>query len=99
MSRQETAPLCIAEAMAAGKPVVSNRICGIPYMVDDGVTGLLAEAGDIEGFARHMSRLLADPAGAAQMGLAGREKALRLYHPDRVAEETLRVYHLMLAER
>ncbi len=98
MSRQETAPGTIGEAMAAGKAVVATRICGIPYMVDEGVTGLLADAGDIEGFADGIGRLLDDPDLCRRMGQRGREKAIREFHPDRVVEETVKVYHRVLDE-
>lgn len=98
MTRQETAPGSIAEAMAAGKAVVSTRVCGIPYMVDEGETGLLAEADDVDGFADHMRRLLDDPDLAREMGRRGREKAIHQFHPDRVAEKTVKVYRRVIDE-
>ena len=98
MSRQETAPGCIGEAMAAGRAVVSSRICGIPHMVDDGITGLLAEAGDVDAFAAHLERLVADPALCREMGRRGQERAMREYHPDRVVDQTLEVYRRVLQQ-
>lgn len=50
-SLQETAPLSIEEAMAAGMPVVSSNICGMPFMVEDGVTGALVDPMDIDSIA------------------------------------------------
>ncbi len=41
-------PVALMEAMAAGVPVVSTRISGIPELVVDGVTGLLASPGNPE---------------------------------------------------
>ena len=98
MARQETAPVVIGESMAAGKAVVASRICGIPYMVDDGVTGLLAEREDIDGTAACMNRVLDDEAMCREMGQRGREKALREYCPDRVAEATVKVYRRVIEE-
>jgi len=98
MSRQETAPGVIGEAMAAGKAVLASRICGIPYMVDDGATGLLAEPDDVADFAEKLGRLLSDPDACRDMGRRGRQKALRRFHPDRVAEETVKVYRRVLDE-
>ncbi|MGB0867688.1 MAG: glycosyltransferase family 4 protein [Granulosicoccaceae bacterium] len=50
-SLQETAPLSIEEAMAAGMPVVSSNICGMPYMIEDGVTGALVDPLNIDSIA------------------------------------------------
>ena len=68
--------MAISEAMAAQLPVISTRHSGIPEHVQDGVTGLLVEEGDVEGMAAAMARLLEDPALAAAMGKAGRAYAL-----------------------
>ena len=97
MARQETAPLVISEAMASGTAVISVRLCGIPYLVDDGRTGLLAEPGDVEGFAARMVELAKDPERCREMGRLGREKALREFHPDRVVDEMMRVYERVIA--
>ncbi len=42
-------PNALIEAMAVGLPCVSTRVTGIPEIIDDGVNGLLCEAGDIDG--------------------------------------------------
>jgi glycosyltransferase involved in cell wall biosynthesis len=66
----------IIEAMIAGKPVVATRGGGVPEIVEDGVTGLLAPMGDAPAMADAICQLLADPARANQMGAAGRARAL-----------------------
>ena len=60
------------EAMASGIPVIASRIGGLPFTVNDGVTGLLFEPGDPADLARQIARLLDDPALRRRMGLAGR---------------------------
>lgn len=57
-SLQETAPLSIEEAMAAGMPVVSSNICGMPFMVEDGVTGALVDPMDIDSIADGLIKTL-----------------------------------------
>ncbi len=52
--------MVFAEAQAMGTPVVSSRHGGIPEIVLDGRTGLLAPEGDSEMLARHILRLLED---------------------------------------
>lgn len=44
----ENAPMTVLEAFACGKPAVASRIGGIPEIVREGQTGLLAEPGDTE---------------------------------------------------
>ena len=59
-STLEATPYVILEAMSVGIPVVASRVFGIPELVTDGETGFLVEAGDSDGFARSISRLLSD---------------------------------------
>lgn len=87
-SRSEGMPNAIAEALAAGKPVVATRVGGTPELVEDGVSGFLAEAGDAAGLAAAMRRMMElPPAERAALGAAGREHVARLHQPDRVADQ------------
>lgn len=70
-------PVAVREAMAAGLPVVATRHAGIAETVVHGETGFLVEEHDWEGMAAHVSRLLADPEAAAELGRAGRARAER----------------------
>jgi len=91
------------EAMACGTAVVASDVGGIPEVVDDGVTGSLVPfdehdpAGFAAGLARRVNELLADPARAAAMGRAGRERAVREFSWSTVAERTVELYHSVLS--
>ncbi len=61
-SRREPFGLVVAEAMAAGRPVVASRVGGICDMVRDGVEGLLVAPEAPDGLAAALARLLADDA-------------------------------------
>jgi colanic acid/amylovoran biosynthesis glycosyltransferase len=65
-------PTVIMEAMAAGLPVVSTRVAGIPEMIEDGVTGRLVDEHDAAGLAVALEEALRDPALARTRGAAGR---------------------------
>jgi glycosyltransferase involved in cell wall biosynthesis len=62
------------EAMACGRPVVASRIGGLPYTVNDGVTGLLCEPGDPADLAGKIECLLNDATLRQRMGAAGRQR-------------------------
>lgn len=53
-------PVALMEAMAAGVPVVSTRISGIPELVRDGDTGLLVDPDDPHALAAALKRMLED---------------------------------------
>ena len=86
------------EAMACGAAVVASAVGGIPEVVQDGVTGLLVpyDEADPAAFeaelAAALNKVVADPAAAARMGAAGRERALREFGWDAIARRTLAVY-------
>jgi glycosyltransferase involved in cell wall biosynthesis len=76
-SDYEGSPLSVMEYMAAGKPVVSTRVGGVPELVEDGVHGLLVEPRDPGALAAAIGRLLHDPAEARRLGEQGRERQQR----------------------
>ena len=65
------------EAMGCGRPVVASRLGGLPWVVEDGRTGLLCEPGDPVDLANKLMQLLDDPILRRTLGTAGREKFLR----------------------
>lgn len=54
-------PVVLMEAMSQRVPVVSTRLSGIPELVIDGLTGLLAEPGDVRDLARCIGCLIDSP--------------------------------------
>jgi colanic acid/amylovoran biosynthesis glycosyltransferase len=73
-------PVALMEAMASGVPVVSTRVSGIPELVEDGVTGLLAAPADAATLAAALERLLGDPALGAQLARRARERVEREFN-------------------
>lgn len=84
--------LALLEAGAAGLPVIGTTDCGAEDAVVDGETGFLVPQTDLEtGLAAAITRLLGNPALAARMGAAGRERA-RTQTWDRAAGEMIALY-------
>ena len=98
------------EAMACETAVVATATGGIPEVVADGETGLLVpieQVADGSGLpvdpetfvvdlASALTELLRDPDRAAQMGLAGRRRAVDHFSWESIAERTMGVYRSIL---
>jgi glycosyltransferase involved in cell wall biosynthesis len=75
-SRWEGNPLSVMEAMAAGLPVVSTGVGGVPELVREGETGLLVPSEDAGALAQAMQALVDDPVRRQAMGAAARQHAV-----------------------
>jgi colanic acid/amylovoran biosynthesis glycosyltransferase len=80
----EGIPIVLMEAMAAGLPVVTTRITGVPELVDDGVCGLLVTPSRVDELADAIGRLARSPELRQRLGHAGRE-AVRSRHDVRAS--------------
>lgn len=95
-SRAESFGLAIAEAQAAGLPVVSYATGSIPEVVSDSLTGRLVPLGAVDCLARAIIESVENPHLAYRMGLAGRERVRERFSWERTARviaetlETLR---------
>ncbi len=96
----ESAPICMLEALASGRPQVATAIGGIPRIIDDGKTGLLVPPGDVDALAAAMTRVLSNDVLAAQMRQASRQRALDEFSVDKMvrAHEEL-IERLLQAKR
>jgi glycosyltransferase involved in cell wall biosynthesis len=91
-SIQENSPMTIAEAMAAGVPVVASRVGGIPYMIEHGKTGLLFSAGDADELAECIKTLLVDKDLALRIRKNARQYALDHYQCRDIARRHIAIY-------
>jgi glycosyltransferase involved in cell wall biosynthesis len=91
-SLEEPLGTSLLAAMGHALPVVAVASGGVPEVVVDKETGLLAPAADPEWLASALIDLLREPARAAQMGAAGRRRVLECFTADHMVENTLRLY-------
>jgi glycosyltransferase involved in cell wall biosynthesis len=71
-TRTEGVPQSLLQAFAVGVPVVASDIGGVPEVVADGVTGLLAESGSAAALAAGIARVLSDAPAAVRRAEAAR---------------------------
>jgi len=71
------------EALAAGRPVVASLTGGVGDWLQDGVSGLCVEPGNVGALAQALNELLADPARQSAMGAAGRDAVATRFSPEK----------------
>jgi phosphatidyl-myo-inositol alpha-mannosyltransferase len=92
--------MVLLEGMSAGLPVVASRLPGFSLVMRDGVDGLMVDHPDDEaGFAAALGELLDDPARAAAMGAAGRERAVSTFAWPVVVDQLEELYGELLGSR
>jgi glycosyltransferase involved in cell wall biosynthesis len=88
----EAMPMCVLEAMAAGKPVIATRVGAVPELIDQGQTGVLIEPGDVAGLSAAVVKLLEDSERARQLGEKGRTRTIEHFSADYMARRYLQLY-------
>lgn len=83
------------EAAERGRPVIASAVGGLPEIVDDGRTGVLVPRADAPALAAAIVALVRDPARAAALGRAARERALAEFSLARCADRTDALYEAL----
>jgi glycosyltransferase involved in cell wall biosynthesis len=97
-SRVDNMPNSVLEALASGVPVVSTRVGGVPFLVEDGRTALLVAPGEAQAMADALLRVLKDAALARRLSEAGLQEVQR-YTWARVAPLLAEQYRTALDRR
>ncbi|HMS40965.1 MAG TPA: glycosyltransferase family 4 protein [Pyrinomonadaceae bacterium] len=83
----EAMPMSVIEAMAAGLPVISTNVGGIPELVEDGENGFLFECGDVSVLAEKILLLAEDKNLRQKFGKKAREKARKEFDFNQYTEK------------
>ena len=98
-SRYEGLSLALAEAMAAGKPVIATDVGGNAELVVDGETGFIVPPGDVEALSSAVIKLIGAPGLIASMGERGRLRVRENFSEDVMVTRVQALYDRLLAER
>ena len=88
-------PVALMEAMASGLPVISTGVSGVPELVEDGVTGLLAESRNAADLAHCLERLLTNDALVAELLVNARHRVEQEFD---VQKEALKLHDAIASQ-
>lgn len=91
-SYREGFGMTVIEAAACGVPAVASRIYGITDAVDEGKTGLLFPAGNVECLAESLINLLNNPELRQRLGRASRMRAIELFSSTEITNGLHKIY-------
>ena len=97
-SRTEGLPIAVLEACAMEAPVVATAVGGVPELVTNEQTGLLVPAGDIDGLARGVLRLLRDKALSLRLTKDARLRVEQEFSLDSMVARTEALYTRLLGD-
>ncbi len=95
-SQLESFGLAALEAMACKVPAIATRVGGVPELIDNGVSGLLFEVGDVEGMAAAAIALLQDRDRLNAMREAARKTAQTRFCATLVLPQYVKYYEQVL---
>ena len=87
----------LKEAMAVGRPVIGTIHGGIPELVVEGETGVLATENDVDSLYGAINRLMDQRANWPQLVTRARAKVEEMYALDRVTEKLVTLYEKTIA--
>jgi mannosyltransferase len=95
-SRNEGFGLTLIEAMSVAAALVAVRAGAAELVVEDGVTGVLAQPGDVDALVAALEPLMRDPASAVEMGMRGRARVVAKFSLDAEASKIAGIYRTLV---
>jgi glycosyltransferase involved in cell wall biosynthesis len=90
-TEEESQGIVFAEAMATGMPIVSTNVGGVPFVVQDGIWGLLSNYGDVESYVSHLAVLMKDKSIWQSFSSSAKQVSNR-YHWSDICERIIALY-------
>lgn len=90
-SKNEGTPVSLIEAQASGKPIVTTRVGGIENVVLTGITALLSDSEDVEGFADNLLKLIKNDEMRSRFSRGG-SHVLNSFHYTRLCRDFEKIY-------
>ena len=96
-SIKESFGLSVLEAASCGVPAIVTNVGGLPEVVEDGITGLIVEPGNVEGMAKQAVELFNNQDLLRKMGENARKKAVGKFKTDLIVPEYEKFYERVLS--
>jgi glycosyltransferase involved in cell wall biosynthesis len=97
-SYSEALPLTILEAAACEVPAVAADVGGVRDVIVEGVTGFIAPSGDVMRLADSVKQLIESPPLRLQMGHAARERVIRCFSSEVMAQQYIELFRQIVQE-
>ena len=95
-SLSETFPYALTEGARMKCATISSEVGGVPYLIDDGLNGLLFDPQDVRQLAEHMVLLATDDALREKLGQALYEKTQREFSLEAMVRKQKHIYEVIL---
>ena len=93
----ESLPYSIIESMSLGIPAIATDVGGMPEEIEDGLTGIIVPAGDVDALAQAMFILLSDENKRYMMGAAAKRRFSRLFTLDAMVRNYAALYDRVIS--
>ncbi len=91
-SRWEMSPLTPLEGFACKKPTISSELHGIPYVIENGVTGILVDPENPHQLTNAIRKFLGNSDLVSQMGNNGYKKVVEVFNSEHMTKKILEIY-------
>lgn len=98
-SLDECLPLAILEAMSAGKAIIASDVGGVREAIVQEQSGILVPPADTRALVTALNRVIGDPQMRERLGIAARDRYLRLFAVDAMVGQYAALYERMLARK